>query len=74
MLQADEEPDIDRFSWQQVVRAAEEIIVQCANEGAGGFVWIGDEHKWILELSVYEGPIGLRMRVGGAEIGRVLVS
>lgn len=59
MLQADERPSVDKFSWYQVVRAAEAISVQCASEGAGGFVLIGDQHLWILDLSPHESDLGL---------------
>ena len=59
MLQADEGPEIDKFSWHQVVRAVEDIADQCADEGAGGFVWIGEDYRWVVELSLYEPGVGL---------------
>ena len=59
VLQAEEGPEIDKFSWHQVVRAAGEIADQCATEGAGGFVWIGEDYRWVLELSLYEPALSL---------------
>lgn len=54
VLQSNGVPRVERFSWQQVVLAAQAISVQCGSPGPGGWTLIGARHKWFLSLNRYD--------------------
>ena len=53
-LQSNGIPRVERFSWQQVVRASQAITVQCGRPGPGGYTLIGADHKWFLGISRFD--------------------